>query len=245
MLKKVLSIIFLSFFLCTFAVVSQASASDHKPKKLVYVLFDLSGSTAQKRDIFSQWFNRIMENLHGGDRIVVEAIQSESALNATYPIDEQLPAYSSWSDNPLIYKRKIMIQKEKIKQKVKEFLKRKKSRSTGIMSAMIPAQQLFEVYPEFHKKILVIMSDMIEESRHYNFMHYPPNKRTASRIIKKEKAAGRLPDLKGVEVYVCGAGGRTTSQMLRIKNFWIAYFKACGASLNPDHYGPALPRFDE
>lgn len=217
-----------------------------KEPKLVYVLFDLSGSAKDQRDQYFQWFKKILVSIGPGDRIVVEAIQTRSAVKARYPVNEVIPEYSPWKDNPLVYKKKKIELIKQIEQTVNSFIKSTPgSKTTEIMSALLPAQQLFNAFPDYKRKILVIMSDMVEESPLYNFIKDPPGPKGAKWIIEREKKGGRLPDLTGVKIYVAGAGGTSSRTMVRLKRFWTAYFTECGAVISDATYGSGLPRFDE
>ena len=115
---------------------------------------------------------------------------------------------------------------------------------TNIFDALSLAQRVFATYHR-DRKVLVIFSDMIEESAQYNFRRKPPDITQTARIIKRQQAAGNLPDLNGVEVYVVGAGEGTysnlpSSQIRAVEEFWLKYFKACGADLRKERYGSAL-----
>ena len=222
-----------------------ACTAEEKPEKLVYVLFDLSGSTVKQREIYIKWFDRILDSLRPGDRIAVEAIDARSAVNATYPVNRALPAYSSWKDNLLVYRKKMLNIKKEIRDKADTLLNCKGSGSTEIMSALLPAQQLFQSYPEYSRKILVVMSDMVEDSPNYNFEKYPPGEKRTKKIISLEKKKNRLPSLTGVKIYAAGAGGKSSGHMIILKSFWMKYFSACGANLQAGNYGAGLARFAE
>lgn len=127
-----------------------------------------------------------------------------------------------------------------MRERLDKLLEQPPSPTTEIMGALVPAQQVFASFPNYPRKILVIMSDMIEESLRYNFHKKPPGKKDVDRIIDAEKKQNFLPDLKGVKVYVVGAGGKSSEDMPKIKVFWLAYFRACGAELNPANYGADL-----
>ena len=179
------------------------------------------------------------------DRIIIEAIQTRSAINAVYPVNRELPVFSSWKDNALVFRTKMLKLKKEIRDKVETFLDCKGSENTEIMSAFLPAQQLFKSYPEYTRKILVIMSDMIEESPNHNFVKYLLGEKKTMNIIATEKKRKCLPCLNGVTVYVIGAGGKSTSRMIKLKEFWLKYFNACGAEVQPGNYGAGLARFAE
>src|SRR5437867_9123645 len=109
-------------------------------------------------------------------------------------------------------------------------MRKRAAPATDVIDAMQLAERVFSTY-EGNQKLLVVFSDMIEESRRYNFT---TEKLTAARIgqiIANEQDAGRLPDLQGVEVCVVGAGATTSGglpadKLLTIREFWIQYFKA-------------------
>jgi lysophospholipase L1-like esterase len=86
---------------------------------------------------------------------------------------------------------------------------------------------------------------MIEDSSEYNFEKERLSDKRIAEIIAAERVKKRLPDLKGVKVYVTGAKAPTREQFYNIQNFWLRYFKECGAELPKENYGSALLSFDE
>jgi hypothetical protein len=244
-------LLILPLILITFFSSSVSCLAGKNDPKLIYVLFDLSGSVKpERRESYARWFNSILDRedaiKNDGDRIVVEAIRDRSAVQATYLVNQAFPDYSPFTDNKLRHKAEFNKIREEMKKDVKALLTEQKgSKTTEIISALIPAQQIFESYPEYGRKILLIMSDMLEESPNYNFDRRPPDERKTKKIIALEKKKNRLPQLTGITVYVAGAGGRSTEQMRKVKNFWLEYFKACGARLEPHNYGAGLARFEE
>lgn len=244
----------LSLLLLLFGFSPLALGSDIPPPRLVVLLVDLSGSAAQKqsREFYLRRAKEIVgtgdpEASHGlkaGERIVIGAIQDQSAVKGIFTVNEELPVYNHWKHNPLKYRALFGEKVTNIHRKLEELLRQPVSPGTEIMSALVPAQQVFASFPDYPRKILVIMSDMIEESSRYNFQKKPPEKKDIDLIIINEKKQDRLPDLKGVKVYVVGAGGKSSDDMLKIKDFWLAYFQACGADINPANYGADLVKFE-
>jgi lysophospholipase L1-like esterase len=93
--------------------------------------------------------------------------------------------------------------------------------------------------------VLVIFSDRVEESEHYNFTRENLTEARIKKIISQNRSRGLLPDLAGVKVYVVGASAGAyekmrSGRMAAIRDFWLAYFKACGAELTRERYGGAL-----
>ncbi|MDD5406225.1 MAG: hypothetical protein PHE73_04685 [Sulfurovaceae bacterium] len=90
-----------------------------------------------------------------------------------------------------------------------------------------------------HDKILIIASDMLENSSVTSF--YANNKvRDINPVLELEKAkkAELLADFKGARVYVIGAGlvvgknnKRSISAINHLKQFWQMYFEASNAKL--------------
>lgn len=86
----------------------------------------------------------------------------------------------------------------------------------------------------FHSEnILVICSDMIHESKEFNFNKSPTiTKAEADEILKHLKNANRIPDLSGMIVFVNGRTGRNNNQIDNLKYFWESYFKEAKATLS-------------
>jgi hypothetical protein len=79
---------------------------------------------------------------------------------------------------------------------------------------------------------LFILSDAIEESRAVNLARMPDNEQAIAEAIAKVRTADLLPDLKGVELHIIGAGGDDTAIGVEgVRSFWHAYAKATGATL--------------
>lgn len=82
------------------------------------------------------------------------------------------------------------------------------------------------------ENILIICSDMIHESKEFNFNKQPDiSKQELDEILKQLKNANRIPDLIGLTVFVNGRTGRDNDQTDNIKYFWENYFKEAKANL--------------
>ena len=84
---------------------------------------------------------------------------------------------------------------------------------------------------------------MIEESARYNFRSENITSTRIARIVEEEGKSRRLPALKGIQVWVSGAGGATRDKYLQIQDFWVRYFQATGADLRTSRYGATLMDF--
>jgi hypothetical protein len=221
-----------------------------KPPKTEFVLFDLSGSTASPeiRARYVADFERLLATVYGGDVLVVDRITTSPLAQSTFPVNQTIKRMNPWVDNMLTWRLETTGVREHIDRTVKKMVldPNQHSSQTSILDSLQLAQRVYANYPN-QRRVLVLFSDMVEESSYYNFTK---ENLTASRIqevIAAEKAAKRLARLDGAHVYVIGAGAgyysNTPPETVRkIQNFWLAYFKACGASLPVETYGSALIR---
>lgn len=81
-------------------------------------------------------------------------------------------------------------------------------------------------------RMLVVLSDMIQESPDYNFAKLAgPASSEASRILIELRERGRIPDLKGTKIFVHGRTGNSNLQIENIERFWRKYFAATQGEL--------------
>jgi lysophospholipase L1-like esterase len=166
-------------------------------------------------------------------------------------VNDGFDKFDPASQNRLVYEGEVKKKKEAILNKVKEVLfnETREVPSTKIMDALQLAERVFKTHKR-DKKILVLFSDMVEESEYYNFKRENLTQKRIEQIISQEKAKGRLPDLSGVKVYVVGAAAGSYEKMpsekiFGLQNFWLRYFKECGADLAKERYGGPLLEFEE
>ncbi len=251
-MKKTISIIIV-ILLC-FGLVSCDKKVAHKT---VVILFDLSESTNKdgKRENYLNGLKVILSKANHGDVIVGDRILESSVAQSTLPINESVPSFTSSNDNPFFVKKEkakadeeLNKTKEKIYKTAESFLLRddlrRKVLKTDILSSLYIAEKVFKTYKN-EKKILMIFSDMIVESSDYDFTEETLSEKRIEEIISKEKGKKRIPDLAGVKVYIAGATATTSDKFFAIQNFWLSYFKECGAILLKENYGAALVNFNE
>lgn len=226
--------------------------------KVVFCLYDLSASTEAPaiRKKYDESFKRILEKMNEGDVLVADAITDNPLSRSSFPVNEQFPNFDPKTDNPLIVQKKRQVfedglrdRRERISKAMTALLsdQSRKINSTKILDAMQLADRVFRTYNR-PKKVLVVFSDMIEESDHCNFQKQRLNSNESERIIQSEKKADRLPDFSGVRVYVIGSavtGQSSSDRYQSIETFWLQYFKAAGADLPKERYGSGLINFDE
>jgi len=225
------------------------------PTKVVLTLFDLSESTAKlaMRKAYLDAFRTIVATVRSGDALVAGWITEHSAAELVLPVRMNIPPFSPDTDNPTVIEAKraaamqaVRAETEQACQTIAAGLQNpgRKVLNTNILSSLTVAERVFKSFSQ-PRKVLVIMSDMLEDSEHYNFERLKLTAHETARIIEAEKRAGRLADLHRVRVYVIGASAPSDDKLIEVENFWRAYFVACGAELRKENYGAALVRFSE
>jgi hypothetical protein len=240
---------------------NSCKSSDNKPQrqsKVVFCLFDLSASTEAQatRQRYADAFKRILGKIGEGDVIVADAITDSPLSQSSFPVNESFPEFKPDTDNDLIVKNKRVEFDSQLQEKRDAMSKTiaallsdqsRKINRTKILDALQLAERVFRTYAR-PTKVLVVLSDMIEESDHYNFLKQRLNDTEDQQIIAAEKKAGRLPALSGVRIYVIGSavsGPSSSDRFEHIESFWLQYFKAAEADLSKERYGSALISFDE
>jgi hypothetical protein len=117
--------------------------------------------------------------------------------------------------------------------------RRERSKATAILDSLNAGSQILtrDARPQKH---LVILSDMIEESKTANFVKAPP----AEALIAQRRAKGLLPDLHGVQVFVAGASAATSERYVEVQDFWLKYLQAAGAEIGAKTYGRVALSFE-
>ncbi len=78
---------------------------------------------------------------------------------------------------------------------------------------------------------IMILSDMIHESPDLNFARTTPDEKLMDKTIADLKAKGRIPDLTGTKIFVCGRTGKNNATIDAIHSFWKKYFEEAHAQL--------------
>jgi len=105
------------------------------------------------------------------------------------------------------------------------------ARRTDILGALLVAGQLFEETPDSRRKVLVIYSDMRQDTRELDL---EKSGAVASRIgLQKAPKSVSLADIRGTHVYVLGADayGESPATWEALRRFWKTYFQTAGADL--------------
>lgn len=217
----------------------------------VYVLFDISGSTSSPniRQGYLKDLNTIETMLaKRSGNLRGDVIGSEALNTSTIPINVTFPSYNTVLSTEDEHNKEISAASASLHQQVEKTLdNRTPSSQTAIMASLEVAAKVLngDQLTDAKHKVLVIFSDMVEESAHYRFPNEHLTDARIRAIVEAERIGGRLPNLKGIKVWKTGASAEhlDDDRSRELQRFWIEYFRASGASLEPDHYGSTLLNF--
>jgi hypothetical protein len=209
------------------------------------VLFDLSQSAQNIRAGYQSDFEKIVNGLAGGELVLGAGITADSLSTGRFEIEREIPKYSPFTDSKLTYRKKLQTAQTAVKEDAKKLLAGPSSLTTDLLGAMQLAEKALLGTKSASAKVrcLIVFSDMVEESSRYNFRKENLTAARAAAMVEAERKAGRLPALKGVQVWVSGAGGAVPGKFLQVQDFWMQYFRAAGADLRTTRYGAGLMDF--
>jgi len=211
-------------------------ACEPSTPKTVMVLADVSRTVpAADVEIYAKSFSAIIRELSPGDRLVFGRISGQSVRDFTLDYDETLP-------NTGVYVNDVEARDSLLALAESAFtaiLQNRNSPESDILSALVIAGEVFSRNARGTEAWLVIMSDMRQESPTLNVNLQGMDSAFTSGFLRREREAGRMPDLSNVRVRVVGAGAsdRATDSYVALREFWLAYLAAAGAQMKPADYG--------
>jgi hypothetical protein len=221
------------------------------PGTAVIIFVDFSGSirSAERAQFRREIETEIVPSLSAGDRLLIAPIHDKTLTEFRPLVQATLPArpeFIGWRDNVLKYNRhlkeveaQVLELKDKLKTEVAEVLARPyASPHTDIFSSLLIAQKLF--HNEARRKVLIFMSDMIEDTPEHNFERIAWSPSAVEKLLAELEGNGLIAKLPGVCVYVTGASAKTAARAEDIGRFWEAYFRRTGADLHPSRYARVL-----
>ncbi len=246
---KILCVIVLSNMMLLSSVEAKSDAfwkfgKDKKQPRVMAVFVDMSGSTNRaRRTLYRNAFEKIYQNLQQGDRIIVGTITGRSYIDFKPVVDAEIPKQSLWV-NRISYEQNMAKTKKDIQTEVEKLLSRRRGTPrTEIINSLNIADKIF--HNEKRQKILIILSDMIQDSKEYNFERVKVTNQYTSQIIRKRQEQNLIPKLDSVKVYVAGASAADPKKFRSIEKFWNRYFLACGADFSLHRYGHSLLEFEK
>ena len=229
---------------------SQAAAGGHQPTAVV-IFVDFSDSVGgMDRSAFKREIDKlILPWLEPGDSFLIAPINDKTLTGFRPLVEAELPPrpqFNGFMNNVMKFNReakateaKLIQVKETIRTQSAEALsKASQARYTDIFSSLLLAEKLFSA--EQRRKVLILMTDMIEDYPPYAFDRMSWSPQTTGKILRDLEARKAVADLRGVCVYVSGVNAPTAEMATNIARFWEAYFWKAGADLHPSRYAHVL-----
>ena len=184
------------------------------------VLIDYSTSISKAdQKIYKKTLGSTLGKLGGGDRVALVNIGKSDVTNFDFFEEFEMEKGST---------NKIKLHNKKGLQKLwKNFLNKpfETENATRILSAVRGSAQRFR-NSDHDEKYLIVLSDMIDSTGEANADEFATNKNCSS----VSTFVGKIdkPDLKGVKVYVAGAGGEGDAGYKCLESFWKEFFMQSG-----------------
>ncbi len=219
----------------------------NRQTSFVMALLDVSATTKTARTSYLHDLATIMDQLQSGDTLWADQITENSLATSHIPFRLTLPVFNLLSTNADDYNSRLIALKKKASADAESLLNRETKRTT-LLDSLLVAQKVFHsshALTAAHR-VLVVFSDMREDSVRYVFDRENLTPARIKQIIGREQTDHRIPDLKGVQVYVAGAAADRSGNPERIRQieaFWRAYFRAAGTELPDEHYSASLLDF--
>jgi hypothetical protein len=212
--------------------------------RLIIIFVDMSDSANEiRRTVCKEAFEKVYQNLRQGDRVVVGTITSRSYTEFKPTVDAEIPKKTIW-DNRLQFEKKLANTKEKIRGETNKLLSRERGTMlTEILDSLNIADIIFHDEKE-RQKILVLLSDMIEDSKEYNFDKDKITDEYIDKVIRDRQKNKLIPNFNGIKVYVAGASAADSNKFRAIQTFWARYLTKSGADFSDHRYGHSLINFE-
>ena len=225
-----------------------------EPEGAVLVLVDTSQSTQSEeaRDRYGEALETVLSAFGDGGSLSgkhmwmgVDRISANSLTESNIR-EAELPG-KNFNTNPLDHENRLDAAIEEVKRGFDNVASTPpETPGTAIVDSLENAERYFANKGDVEQKHLVLLSDMFEVSSSFRPVDVltPGGRR---RELDRLDAEGRIPDLRGVEAYVAGAGisdeAHTPEQIRAMRAFWLELFDRAGASLPEHRYGPQLIDF--
>jgi hypothetical protein len=195
-----------------------------EPAKTVMVLVDVSASiNPEDKSLYETSFQSALQFLEPGDRLMLATIGDQGRANFRLGADVTIPKTGIRLDD----EEKGKTARDGLQaafHKILDDKRGKEGKVTYLLDAITASAEALQPKSEANSYYLMVYSDMVEESKAFNFVKTRPS----IKFLDSIKKANLLPPLPGVNVFVCGASGKYYAET---QAFWEAYFKASGALL--------------
>lgn len=218
-------------------------------QKTIAILYDLSKSVDRTSlENYASLSSKLFIQLNDGDQIIGYKITEKSLMERNPIFQVVQPVLEKTSTNSIIKTKqtndhkafiKQLIENEQSKLNQELFADHSSIIQTDILASLHRAAATFKTKPS-SKKYLFICSDMLEAENRVNFEKTDPNEKFTQNLIKSHVKDKILPDLNEVIVFVHGANAPNNEKYSKVKQFWLTYLTACGATIADHQYAAFL-----
>lgn len=228
--------------LAAVAAVGGCKQSDWREGRLIVCWADVSASVADRRGLVDAWKAINDEStLRDGDRIVLARISGATYDEFRPVVDVRLPTKDPINGVVIEERRARREARDSLSVAMDRTMEGSPSSRTSILAALRLTERLVRADGR-PGAVLVIMSDMIEESADLNLMRAPKSQASINLLLTRLRAADEIPDLRGISVIVVDLPSRAQIDKRAVERFWRAYFLATGATLELTSYAPTILR---
>jgi hypothetical protein len=201
------------------------------------VLLDVSASRPSTMIADSQrYMDTLIDQMNYGDHLVILQMYEAGVKQTKDDFDVSLTKFAD--SLTLDDKEELKTARNNLKDPVHIFFDRAKTTpvmQTDILSTLSIAS---EQISDGKRNELIILSDMIQSSKDFEFEHL--KRMPSPGWIAERKLLGLVRPLYGTCVVVVGADPSTREGVL-VREFWQKYFEASNATLSPRNYRTTPP----
>ena len=208
------------------------------------VILDLSGSvTPEERDARTASVGRVLRGVSFGDRLALVRVPSDGVRRSAPPVVVEMPVPTVSGAPDADDTLALQATHTTLEPKVRALLAEPPTNGTDLFAALHRAAELVH-QTGGRRTTVVVISDMLQCTRTLCIEGDARVPDTA--WIAAQKRDQLVPSLGGSCVVVIGADV-STPQGVRVRRFWMEYFRAAGAVLDGTRYvhgitDPALLR---
>jgi hypothetical protein len=212
---------------------SSPACARERPLELV-VLVDLSRSVdatgPDGRGEFQKNIaavSEMLKRLPGGAHISILGITENSFAQPYFLLSAALASEGGYFGERLVQARRHL----EISWRNRSRELTPSSSGTDLLGAILVASQIFQKSGAQRRSVLVILSDMWQETRELNFSK--ATELCAKSAFEEINSQKLLPNLRDADVYALGvdSAGRKRIDWVCAREFWAKYFQETGATL--------------
>ena len=174
----------------------------------------------------------------GGDRVVIAVVSGRIGKNENSALkvtgDRELPR-KVLNDNPIVYQESLAATRTLLTKAFEAALAKPRTDRTELLRSIRDASRDLSAERK-RQKILIVLSDMLQDSAEYQFERTSLSEAFTKTVIATAQRDHTLPDLQGVRIYTQVPGVATPAKAEQVERFWITTIPRClrGKTQSPD-----------